>query len=304
VYPIQYNTYREASSNFIKANPSPGSIKSFMEKVSRNRDMYAEFGKQGRAWALNYFSHDRIGKFLEEFIDNSSHEFNFDFSDKKKNPNYPMSEIQDNVEWLIDLYKNMLLMEENPNTDGVKHWLTRMEQGVSRDQVYDFFVKVAERDNAQAERLDIRDLVKKSDNKKLVYIMPGSYGDCVISLNALKTLRRDYPGWDIYVCTKQVHNVVFEPFIGELLDGLIPYAPIMDQFRFWEGGGPTDKIVDIAFHPYVTTQVLSCYTHNGEDKNYLQNKTIDIAGDFRTMTWKGLGDDGKIVEKDWTLQTK
>ena len=276
VYPISYTTYRELGSNFIKATPVVSSIKSFMEKVAKNRELYKDYGNQGRTWALEYFNNDKIGKFIEDFIDKSTHSYDFNFSQKEKNSEYPNPDIQDDSEWLINLYKNILLMDETSQTEGVKHWIKKLEGGVSREQVYNYFIQEAVKFNLKDQKFDVKHFINKNDKKKLVYVIPGTWGDCVMSLNILKKLREDYEGWEIYVATKVEYNAVFEPFIGEYLDGLIPFHPVMMAFRYFEGGGHIDKIADIVFLPTILTQESSGYIHGGLDVNKLQRNTVEV----------------------------
>lgn len=286
VYPLQYSTYREINSNFIKSSPSPLSIKAFMEKVVRNPKQYKDLGMQGAKWAREEFNSHRVGKFLEDFIDNSSHDYQFDFVNQTKDENYPFKEISDETEWLQDLYKNILKTNLDSHHKDVQHWIGRLRDGVTRKQVYDYFIMTARHENGKNKKVDIKNLFKDTGRKRMIYVIPGSIGDCVISLNVLKQLKFDYPDWDIYVATQPQYNEVFFPFVGELLEGIIPYVgPIMDHFKFWEGGGDNPGLVDIAWLPYIQTQRLSNYTHNGLDKNYLQNP------------YNG-------TEEDWTLQTR
>jgi glycosyltransferase involved in cell wall biosynthesis len=272
VYPLQYSTYREFNSGFIKSSPHPLSIKAFMEKVVRNPKQYKEYGMQGAKWAREEFDPKKVGKFLEDFIDNSSCSYDFDFTNQRKDDTYPFKEIPDETEWLKDLYKNILKMDLDTHHKDIQHWLGRMRDGVSRQQVYEYFIMVARKENSENQKVDIKSLFKDTGRRKMVYVIPGSIGDCVVSLNVIKQLKEDYPEYDIYVCTQQQYNEVFLPFVGELIDGLIPYVgPIMDQFKFWEGGGDNSGLVDIAWLPFIQTQRISNYTHNGLDKNKLQD---------------------------------
>lgn len=273
VHSLTFDTYREVGANFIKASPRASSVASFMEKVMKNRAKYAEIGAKGREWVLKEFDNQKTGKFLEDFIDNCP-EHNFKFEDEKPqgDVNYPLKDIPDNVEWLKDMYKHILNMDD-PDAEGLKNWQTALERGRARSDIHKFFISVAQKENAGKQGQDIRDFIKKTDKKKLVYIMPQSLGDCVISLNVIKQLREDYQGWELYVCTMPNNFMIFEPFMSIIDGGLIPYVgQFMDSFQFWEGTGQNKGLVDVAFQPYLTTQRAPAYTHNGEDKNYLQNE--------------------------------
>lgn len=269
---LSHSTYREFQSAFIKASPNADSIMTFMERVVKNPVKHIEIGLKGRAWALKEFNSEKTGKFIEDFIDNAPKASAFVKEEVKSNPNYPFQEISDATTWIKDMYVNILGREGDE--EGIKNWLRSVEAGRSRREIYDYFINIAQKEHGGKGR-DIRDLIKKTDKKKVVYIMPESLGDCVISLNVVKQLREDYKDWELYVCTKPNNFMIFEPYLDIIDGGLIPYAgSFMDSFQFWEGSGQNRGLVDVAFQPYLVTQRIPSYTHNGEDKNYLQNYGI------------------------------
>ncbi len=186
---------------------------------------------------------------------------------------FPIPDIQDDTEWLLSLYKNILNMEETAQSKGVADWLQALEAGRTRQAVYQFFIETAKKENASRQKIDIKDLIKDTGKKKLVYVMPESIGDCIISLNVLKGLENLYPDWDRYLATKPQFFQIFEPFVGDtevINGGLIPYLPIMDNLLFWEGAGDNLGLVTMAFLPHIGTQKMLNYLHNGEDINELQ----------------------------------
>jgi len=274
VFPISFSTYREVGSNFTKASTHKESIANFISRVVKQEEKYKQYGKDSREWAIKKFSINTIGKQIEEFLDSVEiiNEDKIELTFSKRNDSYPMPSIEDNTEWLIDIYKNILNMEESPNTEGVKHWLNRMEAGVSRENIYEFFVGEAKRQNGTSNEMLLNSFFDGDEKKKIVYVMPKSLGDCVLSLNVLKSLRRDYSekDWNIYVCTEKVNFEIFKPFIGEIIKNLIPYSPSLDNYKIWEGSGEHRGVCDIVFMPYGVTQRFENYTHNGEDLNLLQ----------------------------------
>ncbi len=279
VYSLSYSEYREINSNFIKASPSVDSIANFLTRVCKNPEKFKIKGKQSRDWALENFDVNEIGKKIERFIDSApfANQEKLELAFAPKKVDYPNPDIQDDTEWLIDIYKNILNMDERVNSEGVLHWLGRLKVGVTREQIYQFFINEAYKGNGGKNLVSIDSFFKKDDNRKrIVYIMPRSLGDCVLSLNVLKQIRKDYPveDWSLYVCSMTENAEIFLPFIGEMLDGFIPYKEDMDNYKFWEGFGSYPGICDIAFMPYGVTQKFESYTHNGLDLNLLQNAPI------------------------------
>ena len=122
--PLDFSTYRELGTQFIKASVYPSSIAKQLKKVynmsPKERD---EMGKKARQWVLDNFSIEVIGKQYEEIFD-AMPEFNYNFDEKppKRNPEYPLKNIEDNTTWLLDMYKNILCMDVDNTNDGVKYW--------------------------------------------------------------------------------------------------------------------------------------------------------------------------------------
>lgn len=266
VYSLKYNEYREASSNFRKASVDPKSIANFMRRVDEKRGKYRDFGRRGMEWAKETFSDRKIGKYIEDFVDSiPKNTYSFDKEVVNKNPDYPIPNIEDDVDWLIDLYKNVLKMDEDRNSKGVADWINSLQNGVTREQVYKFFIETARQENSQNEKIELKNLLG-DEEKKICYMMPESIGDCFISLNVLESLRRLYPDHTIYVCTKPEHFQIFIPYGYKT----IPYSSQLEHFQIWEGAGENMGVVDMFFAPFFATQRFPCYTHNGLDTNELQ----------------------------------
>lgn len=276
VHSISYSTYRECGSNFIKASANSSSIANFMQKFSSNREKYKKFGLEGRNWALEYFDINRIGSIIESLIDNSPYhtlDEHVKLVSEPRNDSYQFKEINDETEWLIDMYKNILKMIEPTNSEGVLHWRNKLSQGVSRKQVYDFFIHTAKQENQKLNKIKLESFFEENGKKRLVYIIPKSLGDCVISLSIIDELRKTYvkEEWDLYVCTEQVNFQIFQPLVGNLIKNLIPYSTELDNYKLWEGCGEHKGVCEIAMMPYGCTQRFESYTHNGLDINLLQN---------------------------------
>lgn len=118
------------------------------------------------------------------------------------------------------------------------------------------------------EMVSMETFIKNWDKRRLVYIMPESEEDCFASIEVVQGLINTYNSndWDIYVATKPEYFEVFE----HLDVTLLPYHSAMDDFRNLEGSDTKKKIFDIAFHPYILTQRIPSYHHNGNDINILQ----------------------------------
>lgn len=267
VYNLSYNTYREVHSNFIKAQVNVDSITNFMQRVDSKRDTFKKKGEKGRKWAIEAFSDEKAGKFIEEFIDSlPENDYVFVNEPEKRNDNYPMPEIENEVEWILDLYKNILKMSEAPESKGVRDWLEALEKGVERRKVYEYFIEKAKEENKELFPPKLEEFISNSDDPKICYMIPNNAEDCYASLHVLDGIRNLYPSHEVYVCTQESNFAIFEPFGFKL----IPYSDNLDNPHIWEGVGDKKGFVDIFFPAHFVTQKFPCYSHNGLDINELQ----------------------------------
>ena len=178
--PLDWDEYREPDSHFIKATTKSYSIAKNLEKVFLMKpEKRLEMGKIARRFVLNNCSIEVVGKDYEDFIDSCPDvEWDFDLKEPLKNTKYPMPTESDNLLWIKDLYKNILLMDTDP---GVDYWLKEIEKGVSRDLIYNYFIDEAKRLNANAEEYNLEKIFDKDDyGRRILYVMPESIGDCFL----------------------------------------------------------------------------------------------------------------------------
>ncbi len=273
VHSISYSEYRECGSNFIKASPNIESIYNFMSKAF-NRQKYKTLGLEGRQWALQEFSTEKTMKFIEDFIDSVPLVEEEKWSQKSivlRDENYPFQDIEDDTTWLLDMYSNILKRDEPINSDGMNHWKQRLAQGVSRNQIHNFFLSEAKKENVPLRKIDLNTLFKQNNKRRIVYMIPDGDKDCLASLTLIGELRNKYPEeeWDIYISSNEKNSHFFEHLDG--VAGFIPYTTQLDDFKTLEGVGNNFGYCDIVFQPYGSTQRFNNYIHNGLDKNYLQS---------------------------------
>lgn len=248
VYPIKWHSRNEAGTSFIKATNDVESIRGFMETVaSMSPAQKRQIGEQGRDWAKSTFSIETIGPQWEKVFDNLPPKdwssISLDYV--KKNDSYPMPQTHDDQAWVTELYNKILLCEPDP--DGLKNWLAQIKAGVSRDAIYQFFVKVAKDDNAKAEPpKDFGTLFDQNGRKKILFVMKESGGDLFISTALFKGIKDLYPDSDLYVgCDPKFFDVLAgNPYVHKLL----PYLPAMEQELIMMA------YVDAYYFPAVQTQ--------------------------------------------------
>jgi len=220
--PLSWKPYYEPGTNFIKATTLPESI---CEKIERVYKMpfskRKEMGKVARQFVLDNLSAEVIGKKLEEIIDNAPQvEWNYNSDFVQRNPNYNPPEIESDSDWLINIYKNILQMNVDANDDGVKSWISQIKSGRTRDQVLEYFRKVAAKENNENAKTEFSDLLDKDDKgRRILFVMPQSAGDVFMSTSLLPSIKKLYPDYNIYFATKQEYLDILDcnPFIHKKL---------------------------------------------------------------------------------------
>ena len=274
--PLEWSEYRETGTQFIKASTDPASIANQLEKVFKMpRKERSEIGEKSRQWAKENFSIEAVGKQIEAFLD-SCPEVDFDFSKvgevEEKEPFVEVPEIKEDKDWVLFIYHNILKMRQvDEHNNGLKYWVQELADGTESREIEKYFRTVAQKANQTdkwnylmgvdgfAELLDEDD-----EGKRLLYIMPESIGDIFLSTALFRSIKETYPDYNLYVATK--------PHFAEVLDAapyvhkVIPYLSQMESFTFVEGAGTHKGYFEIAFMPFVNSQRIITYPHNGKDK--------------------------------------
>lgn len=270
VFPFEISFYRERNSNFWKSQPSKESVaKSMTHFYEMKRDGRKKIGSEMREWAVKNFNPDKEVKRLEEFID-SLPEIEYDF-DNTPNPEYPFVDIENNNDFLKSLYKNILKINVPETDEEFTNVLSSIEKGATHEFIYNEFIKHAKNLIDSKNKQSFSNHFHDNGNKRLLYIMPKSLGDCYMSLSVLDSIKNTYKnGWDIYIATEPKYFEVFSHL--DYVKNLIPYEKWMDEYGPLEGVGQNKGFVDVALKPYLITQYMLNHIHNGMDIDTLQIK--------------------------------
>ena len=266
--PLDWAEYREPGTQFIKATTSPNSICKQLTKVYKMKPEKRKLlGKQAREYVINNYSIEVIGKQLEEIFDNMPEiNWDFDMTEKPRNPNYIPKDTNSAAEFLIDIYENILNMTVDENDDGFKHWMGKIQEGMQAEEVLSQFKNVATKENVEVvEKREFTDVLDKDDeNKRILYVMPKSIGDVYMSTALFKDIKNTFPDYNLYVATEPQN---FEILAGNpYIHKVIPYISAMDQLPWLEGTNNHKGYFEVAFLPYIGTQRMFDYQHNGKDK--------------------------------------
>lgn len=267
--PLDWSEYREPGTHFIKASTCPLSISKQLTKVYKmDARKKAAKGKRSREFVIKNYSVDEVGAKLEKILDEMPEcQWDFDFEEKPRNPDFEPDDNLDDSTWLVDIYKNILNMEVNPETDkGHEHWMNKINEGFSRDKILQYFKDVAKKENEEIfNKKTIEDYLDgDSPENRIAIVMPGSAGD-VLMVNALvSNLKKLYPNKDLYFLTKPHFYPLIED--NEDIHKLIPYHESYDNLLTLEGSGAHKGYFEIAYLPHIGTQKILNYLHNGKDK--------------------------------------
>jgi glycosyltransferase involved in cell wall biosynthesis len=264
--PLEWAEYREPGTQFIKASTYPSSIAKQLKKVLNMSDADRRaMGRKGRQWILDNFSIEVVGKFLEDFIDAAPQaSYNWDAKEEPKDPYFTIPPIQDNLEWLLVMYKNILKMNVDAEDNGVKYWLGELTKGANRQDIENFFRQTALQKNATSHKISFEDFLNKDDKGRVLVVQPESAGDILLLSSLFKSIKERYPDWTFYVATKKEYKEIIDgnPYVDKWLE----YNPMMDNLIWLEGNAHHKGYFNVAYLPYVQTQKVLTYMHNGEDK--------------------------------------
>ena len=248
-WPVDWAPYMEPSSNFIKSSSKAESICEHMEKFINLSDKERKtLEKRAREFAVDWCSTESVcQKWIEEFskFEPANWE-NFDWTPPSKNPSHQPPPNLSPQDFVLDLFKNVLLERVDKNHSQVKHWTEHLTKSQDYQGVYDFFVRQAHQANAQAaaKPVDFETLLNPNDGKRLLICMPESAGDVLIVASLVPKVRKQYPEFAIYFATKPQ----FKDFV-EHLEGVtwLEYFQAMDDIFWLTGRGDHKGYFDIAF---------------------------------------------------------
>ena len=142
--------------------------------------------------------------------------------------------------------------------------MTSLENKVPRKQIEDYFRKVAREHNQKYFPVKIEDFLDTDDKgKRMVYVIPESPVDVLLSTALFKSIKRKYPHYNLYVATKAENFHILDG--NEHIHKTIPYNPQFDNTLYLEGIGDHEGYFEVAFTPHLSTQRTNNYIHNEKD---------------------------------------
>ena len=263
--PLKYSVYYEFGTTFKKSSTCPVSIAEQMEKLLKMpKETLEELGKKGRQWAIDNYSVEAIGKKWETLLDSlQPTTYDFDFKEKPKNPLAEVPEQPDDSLWLINLYNLILNMKVDGNDDGHRYWMEQIKKGMKRDQIEQYFRGVADKENREKHnRVSLSDILDKNGRKRYLLVIKESIGDCFLVTALFKSIKEQYPDYDIYVASDPTYHEMFagNPHIHKW----IPYDPAMESEIFMTGRGEDMGFFEAYCNVALSTQKILNYVSRTE----------------------------------------
>jgi len=266
--PLNWTEYREPGTQFIKASTESNHIASQLSKVySMPKEDLSEYGRKAREFVIQFCSIDSVCTKFEKLIKKMKPtSWDFDFSYVQKDPSYVPSAIENDREFIIDLYKNILKTDaETEDQNGIAHWEHRLKTDLDRQKVYEYFVNVAITDNQKNTSIKFEELLSKDDvGKRILFALPENEIDVFNSTSLLKYIKDKHPDHNIYYATQKENFPILygNPFIYKLLE----YNPVMENFAWSEGQGDYQGMFEFVLLPHINTHKIINYIHGGKNK--------------------------------------
>jgi hypothetical protein len=263
--PLNWSEYREPGTQFIKASTSHSDIARKLKKVLLMKpEKRKGMGIKARKFAIDFCSIDNVCSKFEKVLQtlDVDKSYDFDISYVEKDPNYIPQNIEDNREWIIDLYRNVLKVEDVETGDeaGLNHWIQRLDTDLNREQVLDFFKKTAFEDNRKHKKVPFESVLDEDDKgKRILFALPEDENDVFLSTSILKYIKDKYPDHNIYYATNPAFFNILNgnPYIHKT----IPYDNIMENSSWAQGQGEHEGYFKFSILPHLNTHKLLNFSH-------------------------------------------
>lgn len=268
IYPLKHHPYEEMGTNFLKTSTDSADIAIFMKRMVKasKRDLQM-IGEHGRHWAARTFGIETIGAQWEKLF--STMPFP-DWSSITLAPSVvknegfakPEAALSDS-DFVATLYAKVLLMDEKPDGEGFRFWMGKLQNGTTRDQVYDYFIGVAKGENAKSKpQQEFSTLLDNTGRRRGLFVIKESIGDVALCTALFRDFHTQNPGTDLYVATDpRFHELlVGNPYVHKML----PFLPQMLNELMMIGQGKGSRYFDVYYSPAVQTQQVLGYLGRGE----------------------------------------
>lgn len=219
VYEIKGNYTWEHNSGFRKFVPNTDSVCDFFNYIyDLSNDDKLKLCNEGRQWAIKNFDSKNIVKIYEEFFD-SCKPIDWDiFLNKKKelkNVNAQIQDKQDDKEFIIHSYKEILNMTVDENDSGYQHWKKFLSQPLDKNKLKNemiiAFRNAALQHNQKVNpQIPFDSLLDPNDKERCLLILKESLGDHILLTSLIPEIQNKYPNARIYISCEEKYFDIYE----------------------------------------------------------------------------------------------
>mgnify|MGYP006083626075 CR=1 FL=1 len=269
--PLSWSEYRESGTQFIKASTSSSSICTQLTKVLKMKPARRkEWGGKAREFVIKNYSSNVIGEQLEKIIDEMPPvEYDFDFESKSFNVNYNPPNIEDDAEWVIDIYRNMFNLSLQPQDSSIMHWVSKIDKGEKRDSVMKSMKAIAEGEIEKEKKENISEVLDNEGKaNRIAVVVPENEYNVLLGTSLLKGIKKRFSEKNIYFVTEPKYFSMLSgnPYVHKC----IPYFKKCKDIGVLEGAGDHEGYFQIA---YILPELSSNGNlhHNGKDITFKPN---------------------------------
>ena len=169
--------------------------------------------------------------------------------------NYIPPHTEDDNEWLIDVYKNILKIEIDASDDGHKYWMKAIENGGSREQILNHFHGVAKQENEKnkADKIvEFDSLLDETEGKRALFVLKEAEEDIFLATSLLESFKDSHPDHDVYfACDPQYHHILLS---NKHVHKTLPFTPELESEFLMLGSGTDNPYFDYYCNLGILTQ--------------------------------------------------
>jgi len=246
-------------------------------KIMKKPKVLQRMSDEARRCAVQYYDWDLTAKKWEYTIDTAELKGEWPESlEVTETPIANLHEVPDLSDSdFIDRCYNDILGRKS-DKQGKSDWLNNMKKGQPRDKIEEFFRNETNRKNHAAKLLnnkgaeadpmmDIASNMNPEDTFRIMYCIPETAGDVLISTAIITKLQEKYPQASIYVATQKKYFDILEN--NPSVEGVFEYNEELLNYRTPEHFGPSPGFVDICFSPFIITQKIPHWIHGGNGES-------------------------------------
>lgn len=247
---IDFTTYREIQTQFIKASAKPESIAEVMNEFS---DMVEEeriaLGGISRNWASENFDKKKVCQEIEKFLDSlPKSTYNYEFKTERYNSDALFNEDQiGDSEWSIDLIRRVFGIEESPNSETIKKMVEDLKS-TSRKDLYDKAILNAKRHNENLDKGDLSLSFEESPLDNIAFITPSNQLEKIYSIEILSDLHKEHGKNFVIICDEIDKQIFSEKSFAKVFIPKTGRSTNIEWLLDLKDGDGNKRIEQVYFH--------------------------------------------------------